>query len=393
MSEAWLVNYLEASWRGVPFFIKRSDRKVGRKTVLHTYPGRDSTFTEDLGKFNPTYAFDSYLLGDNYFKEREDLVKALEIKGVGKLIHPYVGEINAVLTSPVNLSETTSEGGIVRFNLTFKEQNIIKLTSRTISTTININEKTKSTYDALREAFAEIYDLAQEPVEAAQKALVAIDKGADIILDAKKIVSSVADFKAVIDNIKGKLIQIAFDTEDLANELQAAVTFGTDFTNTSFASNSKTQFYELQNLALKMSEQGGTGVVLIINTLIMQQAMVAANEMIATIDFTSTTDAEELRDQSFSLLNLILLDTNTANDVLSTVADNKASIEADFTKRISNLGQIFDYNILEESTTSLTISNAIYGDIEKEQDIIGRNKIQNPFFVTSPTPLKVVINV
>ena len=106
---AWHDGYLPASFRGVKFFVRRATTRGGRNTVDHIFPRSEETETEDLGRFPDKFDLDCYLLGDDYFKQREDFESALNQGGVGVLIHPYRGVYNVRVTGEFSAVEDSAE--------------------------------------------------------------------------------------------------------------------------------------------------------------------------------------------------------------------------------------------------------------------------------------------
>src|SRR5262249_1447034 len=77
-------------------------------------------FSEDLGRSQRKYAIRGYTLGDDYMGTRDRLLAALEAGGPGKLVHPYLGELNLCVDT-YRTREGDDEGGICRFDLAFSE--------------------------------------------------------------------------------------------------------------------------------------------------------------------------------------------------------------------------------------------------------------------------------
>jgi prophage DNA circulation protein len=116
----WRARLRAASWRGVPFYIEDGSGEVGRRFEMHEYPQRDTPWAEDLGRAQRKWTVAGYVLGDEYMALRDRLVSACEQKGVGTLVHPYLGELR-VVCERFRYSERDAEGGICRFELAFAE--------------------------------------------------------------------------------------------------------------------------------------------------------------------------------------------------------------------------------------------------------------------------------
>lgn len=95
-------------------------QSVGRRTQVHEYPQRDKPFVEDLGRKTRIPKLAAFVVGDDCFVKRDDLLKALDQPGPGELIHPWFGRMMVTATD-CDVSHDRREGGVVRFDLTFVE--------------------------------------------------------------------------------------------------------------------------------------------------------------------------------------------------------------------------------------------------------------------------------
>jgi prophage DNA circulation protein len=119
--QTWRDKMQPASFRGVPFKVVSSDRQIGRRAVVHEYPQRDLPYAEDMGRKAREFTVEALIIGPDYMTGRDKLEEALEAAGSGELVHPYRGRIQVVVSSPARISESTAEGGMARFSITFTE--------------------------------------------------------------------------------------------------------------------------------------------------------------------------------------------------------------------------------------------------------------------------------
>ena len=78
----WHERMGPASFRDVRFYVDVAELAGGRKTVQHEYPLRDDAYVEDLGRRGRAFSIDGYVIGPEYFTQRDALLKALEQSGL-----------------------------------------------------------------------------------------------------------------------------------------------------------------------------------------------------------------------------------------------------------------------------------------------------------------------
>ena len=118
---AWKDRLVDASFRGVPFKTEDESLTAGRRVETHEFVNRDKPYTEDLGKATSRPKFSAYVIGDNCYEQRDRLIEALNKPGPGTLIHPAYGEMSVCVDGEINVSSSSSEGRMVRFDLRFVE--------------------------------------------------------------------------------------------------------------------------------------------------------------------------------------------------------------------------------------------------------------------------------
>ena len=117
---SWKDNLVDASFRGVPFFVDISTFNTGRRAVAHEFVERDAHKTEDTGKRSDSFQIEGHILGDNYFETKQAIIDACNKKGPGILSHPYYGLKN-VQCMGLAVKEDTKEGRIAYLTFTFSD--------------------------------------------------------------------------------------------------------------------------------------------------------------------------------------------------------------------------------------------------------------------------------
>ena len=212
---------LQASFRDVAFHVTSTELTAGRRTVLHEYPQRDKPYVEDIGRASRKLTFTAFIVGDDYIKQAQKLLAAIEEPGPGKLVHPHFGEMQASLTAESTLSFTT-ERRIATIKLTAVESGDLEFPKETQDTTDAALEAADEVEKSAIQEFCDSIDLScvSEWVDAALSG---------DLLDKLGIISS-ADLAAIFDKVdeisslaqKG-LSLISMDPKVFASNLMGAL--------------------------------------------------------------------------------------------------------------------------------------------------------------------------
>ena len=118
---SWKDRLRPASFRGVPFFVETDEAEYGRRQVTHTAALVDVPTLEDLGRAADVFQVDGYLIGEDYDVVLQQLIEAIrDVAGPGRLVHPRYGE-KTVGASGFRVRHQNSEGRMCRFVVTFGE--------------------------------------------------------------------------------------------------------------------------------------------------------------------------------------------------------------------------------------------------------------------------------
>ncbi|TVR05672.1 MAG: hypothetical protein EA385_17455 [Salinarimonadaceae bacterium] len=116
-----------AAFRGVRFDVVDVSHEVGRRIVTHFFPGVDAQAREDQGAHDGEIRAVGFVIGDDYIARGRALEAALRAPGPGTLVHPWLGEIRAVVPSGAKLRFQAIELRVMRFEISF-EREVAQLT-------------------------------------------------------------------------------------------------------------------------------------------------------------------------------------------------------------------------------------------------------------------------
>ncbi|MEN3753818.1 DNA circularization N-terminal domain-containing protein [Mangrovibacter sp. SLW1] len=151
---SWTDNLQDASLRGVPFKVDEDEATFGRRTQTHEYPGRDKPWVEDLGRATRRFSVQAYLVGDDYFEQRNRLIEAIEKPGSCTLVHPYYGEMTVTVSDEARVSHTREEGRMCRVSFSFIETGELSFPSAGIATGTKLADSCSLLDDCISSAFS-----------------------------------------------------------------------------------------------------------------------------------------------------------------------------------------------------------------------------------------------
>lgn len=114
-----LKDLLPARFKGISFFVRsEAITEGGRRIILHDYPNSSQRFVEDLGRLPQKFSITAFVTGPDFLSRSDQLQKALNEPGAGRLSMPTLGAIT-VFALPYRMDATQAAVGEIRFELSF----------------------------------------------------------------------------------------------------------------------------------------------------------------------------------------------------------------------------------------------------------------------------------
>lgn len=394
-----------ASFRGVTFGVREINTTMGRRSILHEYPYRDEPYAEDLGRKAREFSINAFVMNPNDFSASRQLASVLEDYNTpGTFVHPSMGQIQVI---PKECTHTFSnqEGGIEYFSVTFVETFGNNFPSVSVDTQSLIRSSVNNLLDTSNSYFADNFRTANLPdfiAQSAQDNLNAFSAKFRSIINFgsarndnptaySKLIARLNDFNDAIPVLVTKPAQLAQTINQLNSDLNAT------FPN---------------NLGLAMLMQArlyeyGDGFVLIVAStnlreiekvnqdqliyLIKASALAMMIRNVASMTFDSSDDAIATRDSIDEKASTLLLTlANNFDDEIYKALDNAlSSMIQDIRIRSANLATIRSYQ-LADSLPSLVLAYEYLDDSTQDEELVARNKVENPLFVPANSTIKVV---
>ena len=395
-----------ASFRGVAFKFESADASGGRRAQTHEYPMRDTPWTEDLGRKARTVSLNAYVLGADYMAARDALIAALDAAGAGTLVHRYWGELQVVVTD-YRVSESSGEGGIARFSISFAEAGSQTFPAARTDTAEALAVQVEKTRAAAQKTYAAVHRVAGLPdwVSAAavadfSGALDAIDNLtaqltpdltllAEIQLAAGRVAGMLGDLirvpvsaAAAIDARIRALAQVPSRPRDAFTALTAL--FGHDGATTAtpatIAAAAAAAATTPSNRQAAIN-RGATAA------LVRQLAVTEAAGLLQSTDFDSAVAAAEARDTVLGALDSEA--AATPDDALfRALSSLAAAVTRAVAARSDSLARIGTVRF-SATLPALVVAHRVYGDATRADEIVSRNRVRHPGFVPGGVALEV----
>lgn len=397
MAITWQTKLKTASFRNIRFNYQADEAKFGRRTVDHEFPKREEGYQEDLGKKSQTFQIEAFVQGFDYMRLRDNLIKACETPGPGILVHPYYGKKNVVCEG-CEVKQSTGDGGVARFTLTFKEAGKLLFPNTSSTNASKLGVFAQALKDASDAAFAAVFTVtnsvqfvvnqAEAAVNDVTNALAPITNGVTQLSD------KISDFASSVNDLKIDTIALIQTPILLAARMSAAIGQVTDL---SLSSNEVFGAYKslfgfstthataiITTPSNQLAQDNASAVEQLVRIQAISNAAVAAT----TMTFDSLDDANQTKQDLYDAIDILSLSSIDDATYLA-LGDLRAQVENTIPPEGLNLPSIVTIS-LPESLPSLVLSYQLYQGLDEEADILARNKISNPAFLPGGISLEVL---
>jgi prophage DNA circulation protein len=428
---SWKAHLLldgKGKFRTAEFYVDNAESEIGRRVAVHEFPNRDYPTVEDLGRANRKFRLTCFVLGPKYDEDRDKLRAEFEKPGPGQLTHPYWGEMQVSIVSPVKITETPNEGGLARFDLDVVETeqgnpvvaaidfapevNLKALVAITkvsaafsaVFTLVNAIEATRSAAVSLIQGMTSVIKTARKYANAAVNLVDDVEKSLnDLITNASALVNTPEDLVNSIDgaikSVFGNLSALGEDVEELilGGQKNIEAVRGSVYFEDFRAGKAKEVFDAAasngDDTAPVQETGSGQDEIQIANqaaiiSMFQAISVIEAAVAFAEFGFESRDKAIEIRDSVAESLDAIAEDA--ADEVYAALMDLKAALSNQLSSVAATLPELITVPVTNP-IPSLALTYDIYGSIDNETDLIFRNNIAEPHMVPSYVDLKVVV--
>lgn len=198
---SWRDDLHSASFRNVPFHVEGASGSGGRRIAVHEFPNRDEHSTEDLGQKSSEGRITAFVIGDDYHKQRDALMQALDAPDDGDLIHPYFGSMRIRVTD-YDWSITTRKGGYCKFTISYVlaggDVDVVQQSS-----VDELKAAADKVADDTKKSFADNFDAS----------------GADVIRESS--IDILGDAVSTLRTVNGRINSVVSDIQGVSSDIEA----------------------------------------------------------------------------------------------------------------------------------------------------------------------------
>jgi prophage DNA circulation protein len=301
-----------------------------------------------------------------------------------------------VLCRSYSVSESTGEGRVARFTLTFEEAGSLAFPGIVRDTRSSLNLRKIGALAAAFNAFLSVYSTVRAQYAKVANAIASIEAGFDAIDSVKRLAADNPDFARQIAGLAGRARELVTDASSLMTNTQDLVAFGTypdrGDLRASFT-NGTSQFAEQRNLFdFEPVEAGAeTDPADVYAKYLAWSAVITAGGLIGEIEFDTYEAAVEAQDAVLAQVDTIIESNIATDDLRISLRDLRQAIVEDVRARSATLPRLTEMT-LPNTLPAIVLSNQLYGDIEREDDLVRRNGVDHPGFMTAGQPIQVLVD-
>lgn len=403
---SWRDNLRPAKLGSAAFQVDQASAQLGRNVQLHEYPLRDTPYTEDMGRKARRLTLECYVLADaannyNYMPERDALIAELEKPGSKTLVHPYLGELKVNVVECDGPRESTYEGGMARFSITVVESGEHVFPGGTTDTQAIVSKRVYASLQEVKVSFAQRFGVTGAADFVSDTAISQVQGFADTLRSVAARVTTLPEalsrFVVDLSDLSGAAAQLILAPATLSDRVIGLLQTVTVIVNRpADALHIVRDLFGYGDGLATAPESGASSRVLQQDNqnawvqLIEQAALITAVQVAARLDFESADDALRLRDE---LLDVFDAQTEAVLDdtVYYALVDVRTAFVADMQQRAAQLNKLIKVT-LPETTSTLALAYSLYGDAQRESEIVARNRLRDPLFMPAGTPLEVLSN-
>lgn len=418
----WRDELRPASFRGAPFLVERARTTQGQHADEHEFPGREqperSIAVRHLGAGPRRYRIEAFVVGDDYMDRRDALEAELAKPGSGRLVHPYRGERTVAVVGRIETVESKQRNGYAKIVFEVVDvseaglrrradaaaiadrdlDSFLEDTARDFDSEFSDTSSVLSSIDDSSSAFSDAQDALRQAHDAIAQVTGAVTSFEDRITD---FAGELEDFIEAPGNaaralqgaigavmsIPGDLASAALSTLDAITGAAGAIVGAAEsilgFTHTP------------ERLAVTPDEIAADRRAVAVAQLVRATALAETARTVMALEYASRTRATETREAIDDLWDDLVESSTAAGTTVSgaLLFETLRTARTSTFRRLSVVAaELPDVRTHEVpiAQPALVLAHELYGDPDREEDLLARNDISDPFRIPAGELLEVL---
>lgn len=397
---AWRDRLRKASFRDVPFEIEEDGGKGGRRLQTHEFPQRDKPFTEDLGRAKREFTVRAFVIGADYMEKRDALLAALEAEGAGTLVHPWLGSMQ-VNAGEYSFSHSLSKGGMCEFTISFVESGELTFPTAAVSPGAQSLLAADAVMDVAAADFLGDFNVAGFPAFVAEGARAdlgsMLDRAGAALGGLQQVLANPLDSLLSTFELSNALdlpSSLVAGVRGLFDRAGAVLQVGQSISATiggaGVHARNRNAVLALAGLGRTFGESVGPVNAptpstqqrqvnaAALATLMQRATLVQAAGMASSMVLPVHDDALRVREAVTSALDQASM--NASDEAYQALQTLRSRVHADVTARLAGAARLVSYTP-RDVLPAVVFAYDRYEDVDREQEIVERNRIRHPGFV------------
>lgn len=218
-----MIEFKTAKYKGVEFLFKEMPTTGGNRLIKYTFPGSDKQAIERQGKLPKTFTITAIIPHDNYYQERDNLLRVLDDGIEGTLTHPTFGDIENVINGKYTFSEKISEAGRAEITIPFEVNDALGVPQESGALAAQVQVESDLLNDQLASDLADGYEVSSRFsgnfADALDNLQAVSDAFNSVAEYAEPFVSDIASFRQSINAFSGSIGALINAPADIASEI------------------------------------------------------------------------------------------------------------------------------------------------------------------------------
>ena len=387
------MQYLKASYKGISFYIPDETKTSGTRVNTHVYPGIDRSDKEKMGLIDYSFVVsNAYILGDNIEDQRDKFERVLEDGQSGFLISPWRGPIYCSVDRYTAHTDI-KDFGVIYYTITFNREETDQLAPSVKDTRKELREARALFTEQAKADFVQNYSLYDKAKAQFDAVKAVVEECLDVVARVRQVAVSTASVRRVLENVKGKVVELILTPSILVNALDDLVSLGTEIVTGEFFAidDGRNQLYEQRSLMAEMTQlkeqNSNNDSAVQITQLVYYLSLASFSVLIGETAFETSNEADENAQFIFSEINSFS-NSLISDDLFSAARSLRQALYFDLDQRFLSLPTNKNISLLQQQT-SLELCYSVNGDLDYEEIILAANNIEHPLFIPAAIELTV----